>query len=150
GNLDLRLARLAILGGDGGSAIVPGDPAGSRLLARMRSGEMPPTEKKVPPDQIALIEQWIAEGARTLRPEPEDRSPGVDITAQERAYWFFQPIVRVEPAALTDTVSHPAQLADHPGASIVRTLVDAFVLNQLRERGLRFAPDADKLTLIRR
>jgi len=63
GNLDLRLRRFAVKGGDGGPAIVPGDAAASLLVERLKAGEMPPTEKKVPADKIAVIEQWIAGGA---------------------------------------------------------------------------------------
>src|SRR5215831_11971839 len=41
GNLDLRLGRLAVKGGDGGAAIVPGKPAESLLVERLKAGEMP-------------------------------------------------------------------------------------------------------------
>ena len=37
----------------------------------VQDGEMPPGEKKVPPEQIAVIERWIAGGALTQRDEPE-------------------------------------------------------------------------------
>src|SRR6516225_1272295 len=70
GNLDLRLRRSAVKGGDSGPAIVPGDAAASLLIERLKAGEMPPTEKKVPADKIALIEQWIAAGAAVGRDEP--------------------------------------------------------------------------------
>ena len=150
GNLDLRLKRFAAKGGDSGPAIVPSDAAGSLLLERMKSGEMPPTEKKVPPAQIALVERWIAAGAATLRDEPEQLPAGIDITPEERAFWAFQPIERVEPPQLADTVSDESQLANQPQADIVRTPIDAFLLATLREKKLRFAADADRLTLIRR
>ena len=63
GNLDLRLAKFAAKGGESGPALVAGDAAKSKLVERMKSGEMPPLEKKVPADKIAVIEQWIAAGA---------------------------------------------------------------------------------------
>src|SRR5690606_14328259 len=100
-------------------------------------GEMPPGEVKVPADQIALIERWIASGAATVREEPESLPPGIDITPEDRAFWAFQPLVR--PAV------PPAEPADR-----VRTPIDAFVVAKLKEHGLGFAPDADKRTLIRR
>src|SRR4051794_32099258 len=137
GKLDLRLRRFAVKGGEKGPAIVPGDAAKSLLLARLKTGEMPPTEKKVPADNIALIERWIAAGAPTLRDEPEKLSAGIDITPEERAFWFYQPIRRVAPPAFAD-------------GDRVRTPVDAFVLARLKEKGLAFNPDADKRTLIRR
>src|SRR5438045_5013972 len=57
GNLDLRLKRFIERGGSSGRAIVPRKPAQSLLLRRLRAGEMPPTEKKVPPEKIAVIER---------------------------------------------------------------------------------------------
>lgn len=83
GKLDLRLARTARRGGKLGPALVPGKPDESVLLDRIREGEMPPGEKKVPPAQVALIERRIAQGARTLRDEPESLPPGIDITPEE-------------------------------------------------------------------
>jgi len=137
GGLDLRLRRFVVKGGNGGAAVVPGHPKGSLLLQRLRMGTMPPTEKKVPPEQVAVIERWIAAGAPTSRVEPASLPPGMDITPEERAYWFFQPLRR------------PAVPAFGP-QDRVRTPVDAFVLQRLREKGLGFAPEADRLTLIRR
>ena len=63
GNLDLRLKRFAVKGGDTGPAIVPGNASASLLIERLKAGEMPPSEKKVPADKIPVIEQWIAAGA---------------------------------------------------------------------------------------
>src|ERR1700745_1448109 len=60
GELDLRLKRFALAGGKSGPAFVAKDPAKSLLVERMKAGEMPPGEKKVPADQIAIIEKWIA------------------------------------------------------------------------------------------
>ncbi len=137
GNLDLRLKRFAAKGGDSGPAVVAGNAPDSLLLARLKSGEMPPTEKKVPPEQIALIERWIASGAKALREEPETLPPGIDITPEERAYWFFQPLKMPQPPA-------------HTALDRVRTPIDAFLLAKLREQGLAFAPDADKRTLLLR
>jgi hypothetical protein len=149
-HLDLRLKRFALVGGESGPAIVPGKPAASLLLERMKTGEMPPTEKKVPADKIALVERWIAAGAATLHDEPEHLPPGIDITPEERAFWAFQPIRRVEPPQLAGIVSHEGALAEQPAADIVRTPIDAFVLVKLREKKLRFSADAERLTLIRR
>ncbi len=48
GNLDLRLRRLVLKGGETGPAIVPGDATTSLLIQKLHEGEMPPTGKKVP------------------------------------------------------------------------------------------------------
>ena len=53
---------------DGKPVIVKGNPTASEIVRRMKATDddvMPPTSqhKKVKPEEIALIEQWIAEGA---------------------------------------------------------------------------------------
>jgi hypothetical protein len=63
GDLDVRLKRLLEKGGEHGAAITPGSPEKSRLVQMIRAGKMPKTEKKVKPEQLAVIEQWIAAGA---------------------------------------------------------------------------------------
>ncbi|MBM3947300.1 MAG: DUF1549 domain-containing protein, partial [SAR202 cluster bacterium] len=137
GKLDLRLRRFLVRGGQNGPAIVPGETTHSLLVRRLRAGAMPPTEKKVPPEQIAVIERWIAAGAPTRSAEPAQLAPGIGITPEERAYWFYQPLRRPTVPAF-------------PARDRVRTPVDALVLARLRARGLSFSPEADRLTLIRR
>jgi hypothetical protein len=136
GSLDLRLVRFMLKGGDSGPVIDPGDPEASYLLDRVKSGEMPPGEAHVPEEKIAVLERWIAEGAKTLRPEPESIGPGIPITLEERNYWAFQPITR------------PA-VPQRPENERIRTPVDAF-LRQSMPEGLSFSPDADRRTLIKR
>lgn len=137
GGLDLRLRRFVLRGGENGPAVVARDARKSLLTQRLHSGQMPPGDKKVPAESVALIERWINAGAPTLRDEPTTLPPGVDITPEERAFWFYQPLRRVEPGKFA--------LGDR-----VRTPLDAFVLTRLRARGLSFNPDADRLTLVRR
>lgn len=68
---DLRLdvREHAIADRDSGAAIVPNNAEKSQILERIRSSDpalrMPPesTGKQVTPEQIKLLEQWIAEGA---------------------------------------------------------------------------------------
>jgi hypothetical protein len=135
GNLDLRLARFAVRGGDSGPAIAKGSSAASLLITRLKSGEMPPGEKKVPAEEINKIAAWIDGGLATEREEPESLPPGIDITPAERAYWFYQPLVRPAPPTIEQSER-------------VRTPIDAFVLAKLREQGLDFATDADPRTLL--
>ncbi len=137
GKLDLRLKRFAERGGESGPAIVAGKPDESYLLDRLHDAEMPPGEKKVPKDKIAAIERWIAQGAATLRAEPERLAAGVDISPEERAHWAFQPVQRPAPPKFRNE-------------DRMRTPIDAFVLKKLREHGFSFAPEADRRTLIRR
>ncbi len=115
GSLDLRLVRFMQQGGDSGASLTPGKPEESLLLDRIRSGEMPPGESSVPKHEIAVIEEWIVQGAKTARPEPESIGPGIGITPEERSFWSFQPVARlrcqpsdrftpVEPAPRADVV----------------------------------------------
>jgi mono/diheme cytochrome c family protein len=137
GGLDLRLRRLMLKGGDDGPVIVPGKPEKSRLFKLVHSGEMPKREKKLTHEQIALVRKWIADGARTARPEPDQLAKGSGITEEDRAFWSFQPIRRPGvPAVKTKDRA--------------RTPIDAFLLNAMAKEKLGFSPDADKVTLIRR
>ena len=137
GKLDLRLVRTMVKGGESGAAIVQGKPANSFLLERIKSGEMPPGSHRVPDHQIALVEKWIGQGAKTARPEPASIGPGLGITPEERSYWAFQPIRR-------------PSVPNVKAATRVRTPVDAFLLARMEEQNLSFADDAEKLTLVRR
>src|SRR3954454_15251422 len=120
GKLDLRLRRFAVKGGDSGPAVVPGSPTQSLLLQRLKAGEMPPGGKRLPADKIAVVERWIAAGAPARRAEPEQLPPGIDITPEERAFWFYQPMRVIEPPKFS-------------AGDGVRTPVDAFLLAKLRE-----------------
>ena len=137
GELDLRLRRFLVAGGESGAAIMPGNPHESLLIQRMRTGAMPPGEKKVPDEKIKIIEQWIVAGAITAKEEPLKLDPGIGITAEERAYWAFQPIRRPEPPTVNAT-------------DRVRTPIDTFILARLETKGLGVNPDADRLTLLKR
>lgn len=137
GNLDLRLVRFMQEGGDIGSALTPGKPEESLLVDRIRKGQMPPGEGKVSPAELQIIEKWVAQGARTVRPEPEAIPPGLGITPEERDFWSFQPITR--PAV---PASVPTDLVRHP--------IDSFLLAEMKSAGLSFSPEASKLTLLRR
>ena len=107
GGLDLRLVRLMQAGGDSGPALVAGDTEGSLILERIRSGEMPPGDAKMPAEETELFARWIALGAATRRPEPESIGTGLGITPEERAFWSFQPIVRPELLAAADSATPP-------------------------------------------
>ncbi|MFM7074435.1 MAG: PSD1 and planctomycete cytochrome C domain-containing protein [Planctomycetota bacterium] len=136
GGLDLRLRRLALAGGESGAAITPGDANASRLFQRVRDGEMPP-KSKLSAAELQLLERWISAGAPARAAEPADPAAVGDITDLERSYWAFQPIRRHS----VPTVRHSAD---------VRTPIDAFLLEKLEARELRFSPPADPTTRLRR
>ncbi len=115
-------------------SIVRGDSSSSPLVDLIRSvdGDRPQMPKEGAPltaSQVALIRQWIDQGASW---------PG-EVVIQERAradssWWSLQPIVDAPPPS-----NH-----DEPNP------IDRFVLATLAEHGLRPAVQADRRTLIRR
>jgi hypothetical protein len=122
--LDDRDAALAE-GESGLRAILPGDPAASELVARIRENDpdllMPPPEshRVLSERDKQLLEQWVAEGA---------------VYAPHWAYVPPQAWPTPEP---TDS--------DWP-----QSWIDAFVLAGLQQEGLSPSVDADPVTLIRR
>lgn len=134
--LDLRLRRLMLAGGESGPALTPGDPQTSLIYKRIVAHEMPPGEKKLSDEEIAKIGNWISSGGLTLRDEP----PGIEndlITPEERVHWAYQGLAAV-------------QIPDYPSEDRVRTPIDGLLLKSMKPRGLAFAPDADRLTLLKR
>ena len=132
GGVDLRLRRFM------DEVVIPGQPAKSKLVEVIRSGEMPEKGKPLTEDQLAVIEQWIAQGAKTAKPEPLTLAPGPIISDEDREYWAFQPVKR--PAV--------PQLANHP--SRILNPVDSFIVAEASKKGLTLAPEAERRTLIRR
>ncbi|MEC8972651.1 MAG: DUF1549 domain-containing protein, partial [Verrucomicrobiota bacterium] len=102
----------------------------SLLFQKVRDGEMPKEQAKLSAAQIETLRQWIEQGAKTVRPEPD--SPDEWITEEERRYWAFQPI----------------QNPPVPGGAA--NPVDAFLLRKLKTNALGFSPPAGKRALIRR
>lgn len=136
GELDLRLRRWIVAGGDSGTAVQPGEPDASLLLQRVLDGEMPPGETKLSDAETGVLRRWIAEGAVTARDEPESLDSGDYFTDEERSFWSFQPIRRPPvPDAGDQRFKNP---------------IDAFILDRLRRNGLDFSEQADRATLVRR
>jgi hypothetical protein len=110
---------------DGTPAILPGDPEGSELLARVTSEDeflqMPPPDsgKSLTAEQIDLLRRWIEGGALYER------------------HWAFEPVRRAEPPEVEQ-------------ADAVRNPIDPFILKELEQNGLSPSPPADRHTLIRR
>ena len=138
GDLDVRLRRLLTEphGPDKTVAVIPGKPQESDLVRLIREGDMPRKGKPVPEAEIQLIERWIAAGAPTARPEP-DQVPDVFIPEEDRAFWSFQPLNRTTPP---QTESLPQNA--NP--------IDQFIVDQLNRSKLSLNPEAPKSTLIRR
>lgn len=136
---DLRLDALShhLAGGTSGPAIVPGHPEQSLLIEAVRyeSLEMPP-DGRLSDEQIAVLVRWIGDGA-VWPEEAHVRQPSSEFTAEDRAYWAFQPLHLGPVPAVSDS-------------SWCRSTIDAFVLAKLESAQLQPAPPADRATWARR
>jgi mono/diheme cytochrome c family protein len=140
--LDSRAALLS--GGDSGPAVVPGKPDKSLLITAVHYDDNPrmPPRNKLKPEQIAALTDWVKQGAPWPAAAAEIRPPApagnaIQISAKDRDFWSFRPVVDPPPPRVND-------------AAWPRTSIDHFVLARLEAAGLRPAPPADKRTLLRR
>ncbi|HTU19452.1 MAG TPA: PSD1 and planctomycete cytochrome C domain-containing protein [Gemmataceae bacterium] len=140
--LDSREALLA--GGDSGPALVPGNPAKSRLIVAVAYKnielQMPP-RGQLSDAALADLTTWVKMGA----PWPKQASfakPGIaksafDLQERKRTHWAWQPIRPQSPPSVRD-------------AHWPRDPLDRFILSRLDDRGLSPAKPADRRTLLRR
>jgi mono/diheme cytochrome c family protein len=140
GGLDLRTLESRLKGGKSGPALVPGKPEESLLYKRMATGTMPPDKMakdlaiELPTDaEMARVRAWIAEGA----PASKAETPMSTVKESDKTFWSFQPPVRPAVPAVKNK-------------ALVRNQIDAFLLRKLEEKRLKFSPEADKVTLMRR
>jgi hypothetical protein len=127
-------------GGDSGPAIVPGQPDASLLIKAIRytdeSMRMPP-KGKLPAETIAVLEEWVRQGAVDPRQAPTAEKRTGMAVAQGKEFWSFQPLkVPARPAVRTPTWS------SH--------VVDQFTLARMEANGVQPGPDAEPLTWLRR
>ena len=119
-------AQKPLANGDG-SAVVPGQPGKSLLIARVTTSDaddhMPPAKsgKSLNNQQIRLLTRWVEQGA-VYQP-----------------HWSYIPPAAVQPPPA------PPAFADW-----CSTDIDRFIALSWAVDGLRPAPDADRATLIRR
>jgi hypothetical protein len=146
GGLDLRSKAAMLRGGKSGPAIVPGKPEASRVIEKIRSGQMPPRHrlvevsvKPIEPAETDVLARWIASGAPEVALEPDVATLALDslVTRKDRAYWAF----RAPRPVKVPTVRH---------AGRVRNPIDAFILHKLECKGLTLSPPADRAALMRR
>ncbi len=130
--LDTKAAIRA--GGDTGPAVVPGDAAKSLLLTAIKHSdpdlEMPPKEPKLPDAVIADFEAWIKSGAddpRESATKVAERAP-VDVKSGREFWSYKQPVM-------------PKQASGG---------IDSFIREKLAEAGLKPAPRAERVVLLRR
>ena len=146
GGLDVRTRASLLKGGKSGPAIFPGRPEESLLIKRIVSEEMPPPEwqqefsvRPVTSAELEKLRQWIAAGAPEGREEvlKVDGGPDPLVREEDRKFWSFQPPKR-------------PKVPEVKGKELVRTPIDAFLLEKLEEKGLSYSPEADRWVLLRR
>jgi mono/diheme cytochrome c family protein len=130
-------------GGDNGAVITPGDPDASLLVQAIRHGDedtaMPP-KKKLAPEHITALEQWVKMGA----PDPRTDDTVAVVEAKSaidwdkaRGWWSFKPLAAPSPPPVKD--------AAWPANDI-----DRFILARIEAAGLQPSADAEPRALIRR
>lgn len=140
--LSLSTREAALEGGNRGPAIVPGDAGASRLFRQLAGMEGPVMPLGVPlsDEEIEKFRSWINAGAEW------DEGPASTVGGDEfsafvsdvpdsaRDYWAFRLPEQQEPPVVSNF--------DHP--------IDRFLERKRQEHGVTAAPQADRLTLLRR
>jgi hypothetical protein len=132
--LNLTSPSSLLTGGNSGAALRIRAAESSLLYEMVSSEKMPPVGQKLTAEEKGLIRKWINDGAKGVgNAATIDRSD--DITGVD--LWSFRPPVRPTVPAVRqfDRVANP---------------IDAFVLKRLEEQSLTLAPDANRITLLRR
>ena len=145
--LDLRTRESALRGGARGPAFVPGNAEQSRIyrfVAGLEAIKMPMEGPPLTPDQVAAVKIWIDQGASWETPaaaanptaNPLAALERMDITPEQRGYWAFKlPVQAPLPVVANKDLTNP---------------IDRFLEKARVDRGLKAAPRADRLTLVRR
>ena len=94
-----------------------------------------PLGAPLPADKIALLEQWVKEGA--VWPTGSKILAAPTLMEKGKTHWAFQPIAH-------RAVPKPKM------AAWVRNPIDAFILQKLETKGLKPSPTASRRELIRR
>ena len=134
GGFSVQAADVAADGGDSGKAIEPGDAVSSYLMDLVVPtdgvAEMPKDEEPLAASEIAIIRQWIDDGAAWPN----------EVVLKPPMLWSLKPLIRPAiPPHVVETDEFP-----------IRNPIDAFVAAKHREAGLKASLPADRRTLIRR
>jgi uncharacterized protein DUF1553/uncharacterized protein DUF1549/cytochrome c len=143
--LDLRTRDAALKGGTRGASIVPGKADESRLYRLVAGLEKPamPMDGKLTSEQIAILRDWINQGAVwDATVDTAGQTAASTTTLEEmtlppdaRNYWAFQKPVQAALPAVDRNLTNP---------------IDRFLEKARTEKALKAAPRADRITLLRR
>ncbi len=130
--LDLRDRETILKGGTRGPALIPGDSGTSLLyqaVAHLGDLRMPPNQDPLSAGDVETLRRWIDAGA--------DWDPDAASEEAGGPWWSFR----------------KPELSPAPGTedpAWTHNPIDAIVLARLEEHGLTPAPEAPRLTLLRR
>ncbi|MFY9253997.1 MAG: PSD1 and planctomycete cytochrome C domain-containing protein [Fuerstiella sp.] len=143
-------------GGDHGAAVVPEKPDDSLLIKAVRREsedlQMPPDER-LPKKSVALLVEWIEQGAVDPRKPVTQSEP----TSDPLDWWSLRPLPAATVAAdigdfgyIADHGAKTADLDRAPHRQSPQASIDFFVDRQLKRAELTPILPADRRTLIRR
>ncbi|MBY0507235.1 MAG: PSD1 and planctomycete cytochrome C domain-containing protein [Bryobacteraceae bacterium] len=155
--LDMSTAAAFFAGAASGALTDKAKPESSLLLQVISYEGRPkmPPAGKLPAEAIADLTLWVKAGApwpgfdpmksanvgqaphSSPTGGPTIRKHGRPLTDKDAQYWAFQPVRNPAPPAVKD-------------AAWVQSPVDRFILAALEAKGLKPAPPADRVTLLRR
>ncbi len=141
----LRLDSLEAMtkGGAHGAVLVPGDPAKSSMISRLKETDpnvRMPMGGKLKPADIEALEAWVKAGAvwpKSAAPVSAAKDGKYVISQERRNFWSFQPLKDVSAPAVKDT-------------KWAKGDIDRFVLARLESESLKPVHAATKHDLIRR
>lgn len=143
GNFAIDTARAFFAGGDSGKPVVAGLPEQSLLFQKVDAGEMPPERnghsRRLADEEIDVIRQWIAAGAKYPEDTKLDLFDRTTETRGGRDWWSFQPLKTVEPPRFPR--------GSDPG---LENPIDRFIAAKLSSKQLTPAPQASPDVLLRR
>ena len=145
GGLRLDSADRLFQGGHSGPVVVPGQPDESRLIQYVRRrGNLPmPPDAPLEPSEVAVLEQWVRDGAvwpgYGLQPRPVsgDLASQAKFTDADYRYWAYQP---VEDPAVPQVANSTWPISP----------IDHFILARLEAAGIGPSQPVDREMLLRR
>lgn len=140
GGLRLDIKDGWVKGGDGGPAIVPGEPDKSLFITAIRYTDRDlqmPEKQKLPAAEIAIFEEWVKMGA----PDPRTgamakKQEGMSLE-EGRKFWSYSPVQKPAAPVVKDTAWPHGNL-------------DRFILAKIEAAQTKPAADASPEVLARR
>jgi hypothetical protein len=135
--LDARTRAGLIRGGETGPSLSPGSAERSDMWVKIAGDKMPPGKVKLTEAEKVTIRAWIDGGAKAIDAGSASSVAERQVSAEDRKHWAFRPAQR----PLMPPVRNLAK---------ARNPIDRFLLAALEAKGLSYATEAERATLVRR